>query len=192
MKSLGEQGFTSSKLVSQKSFLFLGVMSWKGAGWEWSGHLILVPCIINQGRNQLSKGSQQSGPKGLIAWHRYCGAGTPARRWQLPWRGRSWCQTCHWVHCHTEEYRCQMQDPLPTWYHLRRGFSVWFLRVGEHRGKEKLLILLIQVLIRITQSLLPLTNQLDLRLLSQERIKVIHKAGNMSLYTCIFHQIKKT
>lgn len=164
MKCLGEHmppgkgSLLPKQLVYQKSSLVLREMGWKGAGWEWSGHCISVPCTINQGRNKLSKSSQQPGPKGLIAWHRCCGAGTPERRWRLPWRGRSWCQICHWVHCHTGEYRCQTQDPLPTWYHLHRGFSVWYSRVGEHRGKEKLLILLIEVLIRITQSLLPITS----------------------------------
>ena len=152
------QGFTSSTPVSlSEKFALLGRDGLE-RGTVGSDQAITFQFHAQWGRSQLSKGSQQPGPRGLTAWHRCCEAGTPARRWQLPWRGRSWCQTCHWVHCHTEEYRCQMQDPLPTWYHLRRGFSVWFLRVGEHRGKEKLLILLIKVLIRITQSLLPITN----------------------------------
>lgn len=153
------QRFTSSKAVNlSEKVALLG-----RDGLERGRVGVIRPSHLSsmhnqRGRNQLSKGSQHAGPRGLTAWHRCCGAGTPARRWRLPWRGRSWCQTCHWVHCHTEAYRCQTQDPLPTWYHLHRGFSVWFLRVGEHRGKEKLLILLIKVLIRITESLLPITN----------------------------------
>lgn len=71
MKCLGEHvppgkgSLLLKQLVYQKRSLFLGVMGWNGAGWEWSGQHISVLCTTEAGTSCQKPPSGQ-GPKASL------------------------------------------------------------------------------------------------------------------------------